>query len=256
MNRKLKAAIVLLALLVLAILAVLHRESGGAAFLDELNSMWSTPEHCEFEEHCELVAPRWNDTLKVAFGAGRSAPHPKLNEVKNAFEALLPFVSSYIAPDVVFDEDDANVIFVFVDEELIQELKGAEMSPLVTKLKTEELIEPVFRAGGCMATVGTSEENGIDEIVAALIWVNTQLEGDELTKCVVEEFVQSTGLLGDPPGYVSLFDHGNYRRKDGIILPSQRTECMLRAIYTASETQSLISEDFFDRDDIPDYCKL
>lgn len=106
-------------------------------------------------------------------------------------------------------------------------------------------ILPALQANKCAGIVSHFSDGTRRIVEKSLIFVPDSLRADaDIRACIFEEFLNTSGLLRDPPGYASLFDYGNYRSVDGLKSFSETTLAMLKLHYDIARETYVDVEDF------------
>lgn len=104
----------------------------------------------------------------------------------------------------------------------------------------------VLIEGGCSARFFVTGARRSEVVSLAYVFISSDSLEDEsdLDLCVFEEITQVFGLFGDPPGNASLFDDGNVGFSGERPIHSEKTNAMLRFMYSGNRFTRRNFEDY------------
>ena len=131
-----------------------------------------------------------------------------------------------------FDDADSFLFFVVVSASIEDRILKGELEGIDRDL-FRTFVLPALRARRCSG-IATHIGNGSSRLMHhAVTFVPEAIitDAEKVRACILEELMNATGLLRDPPGSASLFDSGNFRLVDGKLTYSDETLAMLKLHY-------------------------
>ena len=150
------------------------------------------------------------------------------------FSEAAAIVSDTVGIDFLagFSDADSFVFFMVVSPDTEKRILSGQIKGVNQHL-FKTFVIPALRASSCSGIVTHVDGEASRVVHMAITFVPEAIVPDEkaLRKCILEEMMNLTGLLRDPPGSASLFDKGNFRFENGKLTYSNETLFMLRLHY-------------------------
>ncbi|WP_300039308.1 DUF2927 domain-containing protein [uncultured Roseobacter sp.] len=201
---------------------------------DQFFQMISTTEACEplIGEICQVRSSRYMESIRIGFfhasdGANTQTVHEHVEEVVKILRERAKI-------DILLTNEKPNLVLVLADDETLKEVRKLD-HPLLDDTYLNRLNSQTLSVGACEARIFVDQKSGpFDEILSAIVFVSEQKSDHGYRKCVAEEIVNSLGLLNDPLGHASLFDHPDHAVFEHEYL-NETTIGFLEYLYSAEQ---------------------
>lgn len=223
-----RETIVMLVLIGIALLVAGEHFSRQTVFDKRFKHMTSFSEVCENGVLCPVEMPRWTSDLRIGFfNASQIDQQDAIRRRTMEYGRALTDLTKV---DMQILGAQPNVVIISIDgnsKDVLAEI----VPPFFGFPGMAKRLDLVIQAQGCAGSLFIDETTSPDTIKSAFVYIYAEKEDEDLDACILEEMVGILGLVNDPPQQASLFDNGNFSRRDGRIWISSETEAMLKRIY-------------------------